>query len=216
VVAVGGDGTVLRASALLYPREVPLLAVHAGSLGFLTACDGEAIEKALADVVAGRHRVERRTRILVEGPGFTVSALNDAVVVGRDAKRFTELEAAVDGEPALAVEGDGLIVATPTGSTAYALAAGGPVLCPSVSGLLLVPLAAHRLGARPLVVPMETRISIHLRRTARVLADGDAVRDVEPGTEVQVRSAQDPTLLVRLAGTGTFFARLQDKLGWPA
>lgn len=216
VVAVGGDGTLLRAAAAVYPRELPILAVNAGGLGFLAACEGPAIAEALAEVVAGRFRVERRTRLLARGTGLVGSALNDVVVVGPDAERFTEIEVAVDGEPAITVEGDGLIVSTPTGSTAYALAGGGPILSPTVSGLLLVPLAPHRLGARPVVVPEGAEIAVRARCPARVLLDGEAVGELEPGAVVRVGVAPAGTLLVRLEGTGSFFARLRDKLGWPA
>ena len=212
VVAVGGDGTLLRAAALVYPHPTPVLAAHAGGLGFLAACDGEEIEGALDLVATGQYRVERRARLLAAGPGFVRSALNDAVAVGPDAERFTALEVAVDGEPALAVEGDGLIISTPTGSTAYALAAGGPVLAPSVAGLLLVPLAPHRLGVRPCLVPPQAQISIRLRRRGRLLLDGDSVCELEPEAMVNVTTAPAETLLVHLAGTGSFFTRLRGKL----
>ncbi|HNR23997.1 MAG TPA: NAD(+)/NADH kinase [Candidatus Bipolaricaulis anaerobius] len=212
VVAVGGDGTLLRAAALVYPHPTPVLAAHAGGLGFLAACDGEEIEGALDLVATGQYRVERRARLLAAGPGFVRSALNDAVAVGPDAERFTALEVAVDGEPALAVEGDGLIISTPTGSTAYALAAGGPVLAPSVAGLLLVPLAPHRLGVRPCLVPPQAQISIRLWRRGRLLLDGNSVCELEPEAMVNVTTAPAETLLVRLAGTGSFFTRLRGKL----
>jgi NAD+ kinase len=216
VVAVGGDGTVLRAAALVYPREVPLLAVYVGGLGFLAACAGAEIERALDEVADGRHRVERRARLVATGPEFTLSALNDVVVVGPDAERFTALDVAVDGESALSVEGDGVIVSTPTGSTAYALAGGGPVVVPTVPGLLLVPLAPHRLGLRSVVVPHRAEISVRLRRRGQILLDGDLVRELDPGAVVQVTTAPTETLLVRLPSTEPFFARLSAKLGWSA
>lgn len=216
VVAVGGDGTLLWTTRLVYPREVPILAVHAGGMGFLSACDGAEVEEALAAVAAGQARVERRARLMIEGPEFTRSALNDVVVVGPEERRFTDLEVEAGGERVLAVEGDGVIVATPTGSTAYALAAGGPVLAPDVAALVLVPLAPHGLGARPVVMPMETRLSVRLRGAARVLADGELVQVLEAGAEVRVGVAPVSTCLVRLATTEPFFARLRKKLGWPA
>lgn len=216
VVAVGGDGTLLRAASAVYPCELPILAVNAGGLGFLAACEGSAIAEAVAEVVAGRFRVERRTRLRARGTEFTGSALNDIVIVGPDAERFTELEVDVDGERVITVEGDGLIIATPTGSTAYALAGGGPILSPGVPVLLLVPLAPHRLGARPVVVPEGAEIAVRARYPARALLDGEAVGDLEPGAVVRVGVAPAGTLLVRLEGTGSFFARLRDKLGWSA
>lgn len=215
VVAVGGDGTLLRAAGLVYPREVPILGVNAGGLGFLAACGTEEIEAALGEVTSGRCEVERRARLVVEGAGLSGSALNEVAVVGPEGERFTTLEAEVEGERILTAEGDGLIVATPTGSTAYALAAGGPVLHPDLPALVLVPLAPHRLGIRPLVVPEGTRVTIRARRLAKVLLDGDPVQDLSPGGEVAVGVAPWRTLLVRLVRRGSFFVRLRDKLGWP-
>lgn len=216
VVAVGGDGTLLRAAGLVYPREVPILGVNAGGLGFLAACDAGGIGEALDKVRGGKGTVERRARLLAAGPGVLGTALNEAAFVGPDGERFTELEVELGGERAARIEGDGLIVATPTGSTAYALAAGGPLLTPSVPAFVLVPLAPHRLGARPLVVSQEAEVAVRARCPARLLLDGDPVGDLEVGAEVRVRRAPAATLLVRMAGPETYFARLRDRLGWPA
>ncbi|HEU68658.1 MAG TPA: NAD(+)/NADH kinase, partial [Candidatus Acetothermia bacterium] len=169
----------------------------------------------LEEAAAGRCEVERRARLLVQGRP-SGSALNDIAVVGPDAERFTALEVEAEGEEILALEGDGLIASTPTGSTAYALAAGGPVLHPYLPALLLVPLAPHRLGIRPLVVPEGTRVTIRARRPGRVLLDGDPVSDLDSGEAITVGGAPARTALVRLASTGSFFGRLRDKLGWPA
>lgn len=214
VVAVGGDGTLLWAARLVYPREVPVLGVNAGGLGFLAACDADRIADALEEVSAGKGRLERRARLLARGPGFALSALNEVAVVGSDGERFTKLDVEIDGEQALKVEGDGLIVSTPTGSTAYALAAGGPVLLPTVPATVLVPLASHRLGGRPLVLPEGRDVAVRARRPARIFLDGEPVHDLKGGDVVQVKPAPAATVLVRLAETGSFFARLRDKLGW--
>ncbi|MBC7220969.1 NAD(+)/NADH kinase [Candidatus Bipolaricaulota bacterium] len=216
VVAVGGDGTLLRAAGLVYPREVPILGVNAGGLGFLASCGAGEVEAALGEVAAGHCEVERRGRLWVHGARFSGSALNDVAVVGSDAERFTALEVEAEGEGILTLEGDGLIVSTPTGSTAYALAAGGPVLHPNLPAFLLVPLAPHRLGIRPLVVPEGATVTIRARRPGRVLLDGDPIANLDFGEEVTVGPAPAATLLVRLPTTGPFFARLRDKLGWPA
>ncbi|QAA76926.1 MAG: NAD kinase [Candidatus Bipolaricaulis sibiricus] len=216
LVAVGGDGTLLRAAQLLYPREIPVLAVHAGGLGFLSAGDARHIEHALAGVVQGGFRIERRARIAARGVGFNSTALNEVAFVGPAAERFTELDIAVGGERALAVDGDGVVVSTPTGSTAYALAAGGPILAPDVRAMLVVPLAPHHLGLRPIVLPEEATVSVRARGAVQVLADGDAVHTLRAGEVVQVTAAPASTVLVRLADTDSLFARLRDRLGWPA
>lgn len=216
LVAVGGDGTLLRASHLIYPRPVPVLGVNAGGLGFLAACDADRINEALEEVAAGNGRLERRARLLARGPGFASSALNDVTLVGPDSERFTELEVDVDGERVLTVEGDGLVVSTPTGSTAYALAAGGPVAAPGAQVVLLVALAPHQLGVRPLVLPAAVEVSVRARCPAQVLVDGDAVGSLAGGGSVWIGTAPAETVLVRLAETGSLFARLRDKLGWSA
>ncbi|MCX7750251.1 MAG: NAD(+)/NADH kinase [Candidatus Bipolaricaulota bacterium] len=208
---MGGDGTLLRAGALAYPRETPILAVNAGGLGFLAAADAAGIEGALADVAEGRAQAERRTRLLVVGRG---SALNDAAFVGAERMGFTSLEVLVDGAKAMALDGDGLVVATPTGSTAYALAAGGPVVAPGASVFLLVPLAPHRLGLRPLVVPDGAEVVVRAPHATRLLLDGEVAGDLRPGEAAVVRRAPAETVLLRLPGTEPFFARLRDKLGW--
>lgn len=214
IVAVGGDGTLLRAAALVYPQEVPILAVSAGGLGFLAACDAAGIEGALEEIARGRVRLERRTRLSITGPAVDLTALNDAVVAGTAGARFTVLDVRVDGEHVFSLEGDGLVVATPTGSTAYALAAGGAVLCPSVPASLLVPLAPHQLGVRPVVLPRESEVAINVRFPGRLFVDGSSVGELGPGDEVRTREAPAGTVLVRLEGTESFFSRLRGKLGW--
>ncbi len=211
VVAVGGDGTLLRAASLVYPREVPILALNAGGLGFLGAGDAAGIEEALAAVADGRGELERRARILAPERG---TALNDAVFLGTEAAGFTGLDVTVNGEGVFSLDGDGLVVATPTGSTAYALAAGGPVVAPTAPVLLLVPLAPHRLGVRPVVVPEGAEVVVRARYPVRILLDGDGAGGLGPGEAVVVRRAPAGTVLVRLPGTDAFFARLRGKLGW--
>lgn len=211
VVAVGGDGTLLRAASLVYPREVPILALNAGGLGFLAAGDAAGIEDALAAVADGRAEPERRTRILAPERG---TALNDAVFLGTERTGFTGLDVAVDGEELFSLDGDGLIVATPTGSTAYALAAGGPVVAPTAPVFLLVPLAPHRLGVRPVVVPEGADVVVRARYPVRLLLDGEGAGDLRPGEAVVLRRAPAETVLLWIPGTEAFFARLRGKLGW--
>lgn len=211
VVAVGGDGTLLRAASLVYPREVPILALNAGGLGFLAAGDAVRIEDALAAAAEGKAQLERRARVLAFEKG---TALNDAVFLGTEAAGFTGLDVAVAGEPVFSLDGDGLVAATPTGSTAYALAAGGPVVAPTAPVLLLVPLAPHRLGVRPVVVPDGAEVVVQARYPIRLLLDGEEAGDLGPGDAVRLRKAPAETVLLRLPGTEAFFARLRGKLGW--
>lgn len=215
VVTVGGDGTFLRTAAALYPQEIPLFPVLLGGVGFLSACPAEELEAGLSEILAGRARVERRARLLGQGPGFSATALNEFALVGTAQKRFVELKVRVGEEELGQFGGDGLVVATPTGSTAYALAAGGPVLLPNLTALLLVPLCPHRLGLRPVVIPDSLLVEVEARRPSLVVADGEPVGHLSPGGKIQIRRAPKDTLLVRLPQTPSLFSRLREKLGWP-
>lgn len=212
VVAVGGDGTLLRVAAKLFPQEIPILGVHTGSLGFLAACEAAGLERALELVVAGKTVLSRRTRLAMEGREFT--ALNDVAVVGPADSRFTELALWANGEPLASFPGDGVILSTPTGATAYALACGGPLVHPEVPALFLVPVAPHRLGVRPVVLPQDVAVLVRTKFPAVLLVDGDRVGDLRAGEELEVRRAKTPTVLVRLPGEVPFFARAHEKLGW--
>ncbi len=215
VVTVGGDGTFLRTASALYPQEIPLFPVLLGGVGFLSACRAEELEAGLSEILAGRAKVERRARLLGQGPGFSATALNEFALVGTAQKRFVELRVRVGEEELGQFGGDGLVVATPTGSTAYALAAGGPILLPALPVLLLVPLCPHRLGLRPVVIPDSLVVEVEARRTALVVADGESVGLLSPGGKILIRRAPKDTLLVRLPQTPSLFARLREKLGWP-
>ncbi len=215
VVALGGDGTVLRTAAALYPQEIPILPVLFGGVGFLSAVEAAGFEEALAALRAGRAQVERRARLLAQGPGFSATALNEVAVVGPGQQRFVELTVAVGAESLGTFGGDGVLLATPTGSTAYALAAGGPILAPTLPALLLVPLNPHKLGLRPVVMPESLEVRVRAERQALILADGDPIGVLSRGQELRVRRAPKDTLLVRLPQTPSLFARLREKLGWP-
>ncbi|MFN3346417.1 MAG: NAD(+)/NADH kinase [Candidatus Bipolaricaulaceae bacterium] len=215
VITVGGDGTVLRTAAGLYPQEVPILPVHFGGVGFLSAVEATQFEGALAALRAGRAQVERRLRLLAQGPGFSGTALNEIAVVGPGQQRFVEVSLFAGGEALGSFGGDGVLLATPTGSTAYALAAGGPILVPHLPALLLVPLNPHKLGLRPLVLAGDGEVRVRAERQVLILADGDPIGAVSPGKELLVRRAPRDTLLVRLPQTPGLFSRLREKLGWP-
>lgn len=215
VITVGGDGTALRTAAALYPQEIPILPVLFGGVGFLSAVDVTGFEEALLAVRAGRAQVERRLRLLAQGPGFSGTALNEIAVVGPGQQRFVEVSIFAGTEALGTFGGDGVLLATPTGSTAYALAAGGPIVVPLLPALLLVPLNPHKLGLRPVVLPVEGEVRVRAERQVLVLADGDPVGVLSPGKELSARRAPKDTLLVRLPQTPGLFSRLREKLGWP-
>lgn len=215
VITVGGDGTLLHTAAAIYPQEIPLFPVLSGAVGFLSACRAEDLEAGLAEVLAGKVRIERRARLWGQGPGLSTTVLNELTIMGPTPKRFVELGVRVDEEELGHFGGDGVVVATPTGSTAYALAAHGPILLPTLPAFLIVPLCPHRLGFRPVVVPEALTVEVEVRDTALVLADGEPVGILPKAGKIRIRRAPKDTLLLRLSRTPGMFARLREKLGWP-
>ena len=225
-IALGGDGTMLRAAREAAPRGIPLLGVNIGQLGFLSAAESSELRRCLGALLAGRFAVEERSMLSVEvlrggrrvhGPEL---ALNEAVIRCGDQARAITLSTR-SGERFVAdYFGDGLIIATPTGSTAYALAAMGPIVDPSLDVTLLAPICPHTLTQRPVVVPAHLPLAIRLgRRRAdelpRVLVslDGRPGWELKVGDEVRARRAESPLRLLMPPGR-SFFEVLRRKLKW--
>jgi NAD+ kinase len=214
VLVIGGDGTLLRAAELARPAETPLLGVNLGHVGFLAETEPDDLSDAVDQVVAGTYRVERRMTIDVaarlDGHALTQTwALNEATVEKAARERMLDLVTEVDGRPLSRWGCDGVVFATPTGSTAYAFSAGGPVVWPDVEALLLVPISAHALFAGPMVVSPESVLAAeviggtggHGETTGAVLwCDGRRMVDLPPGARVEVRRGAQPVLLARLRG----------------
>ncbi|MGH7821762.1 MAG: NAD(+)/NADH kinase [Candidatus Binatia bacterium] len=223
VVVLGGDGTFLSIARMAGRREVPILGANLGGLGFLTDVRPEAIFETLPAALAGKCPIERRTileaRVLRNGRTVRrFQALNDVVINKGALARIIELETSVDGEPLTSFRADGLILATPTGSTAYSLSAGGPVVEPSIGVLLVSPICPHTLTNRPMVLPDDSRVRVALRgpdeRQEVVLTiDGQEGMPLESGDVVEVRRSRNRVSLVR-SPTQTFFALLRTKLRW--
>lgn len=176
-IALGGDGALLRAARLVYPHQIPLFGVNFGHLGFLSEVEAQQLPAALARTLSGDFRLEDRLMVKASSRGGTVVGLNDAVITRGCRGHLIKLAIEVNGIPLTDYRADGLIVATPTGSTAYSLSAGGPILHPGVAALVLTPVCAHALHARPLVVGAEDGIA------ARILAPTDEVVLVADGHE---------------------------------
>ena len=220
MVVLGGDGTLIHAAGLCGQREVPILGVNMGTLGFLTEVPRERAFELLEKALAGELPVSRRLMLDVEiRHGGEVllggTALNDAVISKNAVSRLATLEVWIDGKPAATYEADGLIVATPTGSTAYSLSANGPILYPTLETLLLTPICAHVLTQRPVVLPASLPIRIRLASPSEmfVTLDGTTGRPLELGQEVWVRTASHRTLLLRNPDMDPF-AILRQKLRW--
>lgn len=222
VVSVGGDGTLLATARAIGRREIPILGVNLGSLGFLTETRCEEVGEVLGAALEGRALIERRRVLQVthdgEDPRPDSVALNDVVFSNQHMARLFWLSLFVDGEWVADYRADGLILATPTGSTAYNLAAGGPLLVPGVDALTVTPICPHSLSQRPLVVPGDARLSVRLAEGSGadgvyVTIDGQVGFPLEAGEQVDVCFAAHAVHLVRPGGR-TFFSTLRGKLGW--
>ncbi|MCW2879993.1 MAG: kinase [Sphaerisporangium sp.] len=218
LMVLGGDGTLLRAAELARPAHTPLLGVNLGHVGFLAEAEVAGLAEAVDRVVTGRYTVEARMTIdvKVRANGEVLAstwALNEASVEKRD--RMLEIVAEIDGRPLSRWGCDGVICATPTGSTAYAFSAGGPVVWPEVEALLLVPNSAHALFARPLVVSPRSTIAVELLpgTPGGVLwCDGRRRFDLPPGVRIEVRRADLPVLLARMHDDDSTGAPFTDRL----
>lgn len=223
VVSLGGDGTLLASAACAAPQGVPVLGVNVGRLGFLAATPHRQLLRMMDQALAGRLPVSERMMLAVEflGKGkksFALPrlALNDCVVRGGDTARVVPLTASVNGQYLTTYVGDGVILSTPTGSTAYSMAAQGPIVSPELNLLLLTPICAHSLTQRPVILPPEAVVEIHLAtNTSRVLVSLDGQHTQPLSQHDGVRVSRSPHRL-KLMGLSTesFFPLLREKLGW--
>ncbi|MFD1720647.1 NAD kinase [Amnibacterium endophyticum] len=225
VVVLGGDGTILRAAELTRGTGVPLLGVNLGHVGFLAEAERDDLGDTIRRVVARDWDVEERltVEVAVVADGRTLRrdwALNEVTVEKAARERMLELVLEVDGRPLSTFGADGLVVATPTGSTAYAFSAGGPVVWPTLDAMLVVPLSAHALFARPLVLPPASTVAVELlRRTpARgvLWCDGRRMVELPEGSRIEVTASAEPVRLARLhSDRDRFGDRLVKKFDLP-
>jgi NAD+ kinase len=222
VLVLGGDGTLLRAAEMARPVGVPLLGVNLGRVGFLAEAEEESLDEALNAICAGTYAVEERMTIdsVVRLNGDVLArswALNEVAVEKGSRERILEVVLEVDGRPVSGFGCDGVLCATPTGSTAYAFSAGGPLVWPQVEALLLVPSNAHALFARPMVISPNSQVAIEVDPTGpSALLDCDGRRTVElpPGARVELARGAVPVRMVRLDGQ-PFADRLVRKFDLP-
>jgi NAD+ kinase len=216
VVAFGGDGTMLRAARLVRDRDIPLMGVNLGGLGFLTEFSAEEAKAGIAEFCRGAHKEERRMVLTCRCGSKSGFALNDIAVNMGPSNRVIELTATVNGILVTRFVGDGVVVATPTGSTAYSLSAGGPVVYPTMDAILLTPLSPHALGSRPLLLPADAQVELTLSRrseSAVLSVDGQERWDVLPDQPVSITRAKFSIRLVTPPDK-TYFQILRDKLKW--
>jgi NAD+ kinase len=223
LLTFGGDGTLLRGARLLGARETPILGVNLGRVGFLTTATRDSLDPALDALVAGRYEIEKRQALRAgirdpEGETrATQMAMNDVAVHKGGVARVIRVNVFIQGENVGPYSADGIIVATPTGSTAYSLSAGGPIVVPGVEAMVVTPIAAHTLAVRALVVPATYRIVIEPMAgwadDLLVSFDGQTGTTLAPGESVDVCRADHRVCLIRLGGEG-FFERMRQKLHW--
>jgi len=220
VVVLGGDGTMLRAAHVVGERETPVLGVNFGTLGYLTEFTDRTLFPALDEIARGDFALDPRVMIscAIERGGETISrelALNDVVVNKSALARITEIDAWIDGRFVSNFRADGLIVSTPTGSTAYNLSAGGPILLPTMGAFVLNPICPHTLSNRPLVVPDTVGIELVLRSAQEVMAtiDGQIGVDLQAGDRIRLRKSATAFNVITPRDRN-YFQVLRDKLRW--
>jgi len=221
LLALGGDGTVLFCARLLAGADVPILGINLGSLGFLTGVGEDSLEKALDALAAGKCRREIRTvadcTILRNGkPAADYRILNDAVIGFGGSSHIINLGLSVNGEPITSFACDGMVVATPTGSTGHFLSSGGPILQPGAGVFGVSVICPHTLSNRPLVLPDTHVIEIAVQRTYKKLilsADGQDVEELDTGDAVRVTRSDKPAIFLHLPGY-SYFSVLSRKLHW--
>jgi NAD+ kinase len=220
-LSIGGDGTLLRAARLAAPAGVPLLGVKVGRLGFLTEVTPEEAPELLTQVLEGKMITEERPALLarpVEAPWHeTQWALNEVIVEKRARHRLVTLRAMVGGEYVTTFSADGVIVATPTGSTAYSFSARGPIISPKVACLLLTPVSPHMVFDRSIVLAPEEGVTLEVvgDEPGVLSADGNPGLPLPIGSRVRIEPAPNPLRLVRREGSPTFFALLREKFSLP-
>jgi NAD+ kinase len=213
VVAIGGDGTVLRAARVALETDLPLLGINVGRKGFLADIEPERVEEAVAALSNGTWRESPRMTIeAAVNDSAPVTGINDVVIEKVLTQRLISIEVAIDGELFINYHADGLIIATPTGSTAYSLSAGGPLVAPEVDAMLLSPVAHHSLFSKSLVLPPATEIQCTVveDRSAGVSVDGYDLGKVGPGDEIRVRRGGSTIRFIEISGR-SFPARVKEK-----
>ncbi len=222
-IVLGGDGSILRTAELLRGQSAPLLGINTGHVGFMAEVELDDFDSALDKVVAGDYQVGHRVALEVrvyqdDDQVFSSWAMNEVTLEKSARERMLEVVLEVDGRPLSSFGCDGVLVSTPTGSTAYAFSAGGPVIWPNVEALLVVPLSAHALFSRPLVLGPKTQLSLHvLKRSAGagvIWCDGRRAFDLAPGARVEVYQSEQTVPMVLLSDA-PFTDRLVRKFSLP-
>lgn len=222
LLTLGGDGTLLRGARLIASHQVPILGVNMGRLGFLTCCPADQLTEALDHIARKEYLAETRMALVatldgVNGkPRDTWVALNDVVVHKGGVARIVSLRVGVNGEPIATYSADGVVISTPTGSTAYSLSAGGPVVFPTLESIVVTPVSPHTLAIRPLLLPATCEVTVQPEdwpADILVTVDGQVGTTFAAGETLRVRRAERGILIIRFPSS-SFFSTLRKKLGW--
>ncbi|HMA24138.1 MAG TPA: NAD(+)/NADH kinase [Gemmatimonadaceae bacterium] len=222
LLTLGGDGTLLRGARIISPHQVPILGVNLGRLGFLTCCNADRLENALMRFA--RHDYLAESRMALEARVLTAHgverkkwiALNDVVLHKGGFARVVNMRVAANGETIAGYAADGVVLSTPTGSTAYSLSAGGPVVFPTLETIVVTPVSAHTLAIRAVILPSSVEVSLQADGAPgelMVTVDGQVGTIFGPGETLCARRATNGVLIIRFPGT-SFFTTLRQKLGW--
>ncbi len=222
LLTLGGDGTLLRGARIISPHPVPILGINLGHLGFLTCCNADQLSNALMRFARGDYLAE--SRMALQARVFDVDglqrtewiALNDVVLHKGGYARVVGLRVAANGEVIATYAADGVVLSTPTGSTAYSLSAGGPVVYPTLDTIVVTPVSAHTLAIRPVILPATVEVTLRSDDgpdELLVTVDGQVGTKFAPGETLSVRRAEGGVLIIRFPGS-SFFSTLRQKLGW--
>ena len=221
VISLGGDGTFLKAASKVGPKQIPIIGVNMGRLGFLANVAPEEIKDVLNNVFEGRYEIEERAVIQLEADGKALEncpfALNDTAILKRDNAAMISIKASVNGEFLVTYLADGLVISTPTGSTAYSLSVGGPIIVPQSGILSMTPVAPHSLNIRPIVISDEAEIKLEVKsRSHNFLAAVDGRSEkLSEGVTLTIKKAPHKVRIVKVYGQ-RFFSTLREKLMWGA
>lgn len=218
IITFGGDGTILSAARMVGRSQVPILGVNLGKLGFMAEVSLDELESIIGDIVGGKFVTEERMllKTTIEKSNEEFFALNDIVIDNGSSSRLIDVSVYVDDDFLVSFSGDGIILATPTGSTAYSLAAGGPIVGPSTGVIVIQPISPHSLSARTVIVPDSTHVRIvveHHSNEARVTADGQMVRTFAPPMNIHIGKAAHTIRLIKRTDR-SYYDVLREKLFW--
>ena len=213
IITIGGDGTILRTQSLIDNKKIPIFGINMGTVGFLTEIGPEETFHALKEVLAGNYFIEERTCLDVWHNKDLAPALNEVVIMTKNPAKMLHLEVKVDDEVVEELRADGLIIATPSGSTAYSMSAGGPIVDPRVDAFIIVPICPFKLGSRPTVVSGESLIEVRLLREGKkavAVIDGQYEEEINYMEEVIFQKSIQNAYFVRL--TKEFYKKVREKL----